>query len=241
MLGDSVESAFTSSKLGTLNRYIAKFNKKTPGRPISLIGIFTERYGDDAVVKALVSAEKNVDSSPEVAKQLRAEQHSAWLDSDKSVDDVFKQLKIADEYEGPTRLDLPKLKLLDDYVAKFNRERDGHETFLDTLKRGFGGESKFVSLLARAKDDARTVNMAKELERGLLEQWEQEKLGPARVMKRLLQLDNDADQALSSSRLETFDKYITQFNKNDPDSEVTLVGMLTSKYGEIDVAVAKRV
>ncbi|KAG6955740.1 hypothetical protein JG687_00011007 [Phytophthora cactorum] len=60
-------------------------------------------------------------------------------------------------------------------------------------------------------------------------------------MKRLLQLDNDADQALSSSRLETFDKYITQFNKNDPDSEVTLVGMLTSKYGEIDVAVAKRV
>ncbi|KAG6961875.1 hypothetical protein JG688_00008863 [Phytophthora aleatoria] len=122
MLGDSVESAFTCSKLGTLNRYIAKFNKKTPGRPISLIGIFTERYGDDAVVKALVSAEKNVDSSPEVAKQLWAEQLSAWLDSDKSVDDVFKQLKIADEHEGPTRLDLPKLKLLDDYVAKFNRE-----------------------------------------------------------------------------------------------------------------------
>ncbi|KUF93148.1 hypothetical protein AM587_10004597 [Phytophthora nicotianae] len=235
--GYSVQTALKSSKLETLNKYITKFNKKHPDDPISMIGIFRERYGEDAVVKALVSAEMNVESAPNVAKQLQADQLSIWLNSDKSVDDVFQLLKIVQRFDPPAKLDSPKLELLDEYIAKLNSERHGHETLLDALKRGFGGDDKLVSILARAKESPRTVDKAKGLERGLLQQWGQEKLDPTRVMK-LLKLDDNPGDALESGKLETFEKYIAQLNKNNPDKEVTLVGMLASKYGEIGVAEA---
>ncbi|ETM42916.1 hypothetical protein L914_11503 [Phytophthora nicotianae] len=179
----------------------------------------------------------NVESAPNVAKQLQADQLSIWLNSDKSVDDVFQLLKIVQRFDPPAKLDSPKLELLDEYIAKLNSERHGHETLLDALKRGFGGDDKLVSILARAKESPRTVDKAKGLERGLLQQWGQEKLDPTRVMN-LLKLDDNPGDALESGKLETFEKYIAQFNKNNPDKEVTLVGMLASKYGEIGVAEA---
>ncbi|KAG2809188.1 hypothetical protein PC119_g19314 [Phytophthora cactorum] len=73
------------------------FNKESPDKTISLIGTLSARYGDDAVANALVSVEMRASSTPQVtalAKQLRAEQLSAWLDSGKSVDDVFELLKL---------------------------------------------------------------------------------------------------------------------------------------------------
>ncbi|ETI43020.1 hypothetical protein F443_11955 [Phytophthora nicotianae P1569] len=213
--GYSVETALKSSKLETLNKTLR----------------------EDAVVKALVSAEMNVESAPNVAKQLQADQLSIWLNSDKSVDDVFQLLKIVQRFDPPAKLDSPKLELLDEYIAKLNSERHGHETLLDALKRGFGGDDKLVSILARAKESPRTVDKAKGLERGLLQQWGQEKLDPTRVMN-LLKWDDNPGDALESGKLETFEKYIAQFNKNNPDKEVTLVGMLASKYGEIGVAEA---
>ncbi|KAF1786930.1 hypothetical protein GQ600_15155 [Phytophthora cactorum] len=205
--GDDAAAALKTPKLDALNKYIAMFNKENPDKKISLIGTLTARYGDDAVAKALVSAERKADSAPqlaELAKRLRAEQLSAWLDGGKSVDDVFNSLKLgADGYEALTSR---KLEVLDDYIVKFNSEKNGHETLLKTL----------TTVLAR---------------------WQQQKLEPANVVK-LLNLDDNVGNAVKSRTLRRFDEYIIEFNKVNLNRQETLIGVLTSKYGEAGVAKA---
>ncbi|KAG6953059.1 hypothetical protein JG688_00013000 [Phytophthora aleatoria] len=212
------------------------FNKENPDKKISLIGTLTARYGDDAVAKALVSAERKADSAPQVAelaKRLRAEQLSAWLDGGKSVDDVFNSLKLrADGYEALTSR---KLEVLDDYIVKFNSEKNGHETLLKTLTTGVGGESNLIRVLAMAKRDPRTAAKAVELEK--FRRWQQQKLEPANVVK-LLNLDDNVGNVVKSRTLRRFDEYIIEFNKVNLNRQETLIGVLTSKYGEAGVAKA---
>ncbi|ETL77516.1 hypothetical protein L917_21542 [Phytophthora nicotianae] len=240
-IGDDIAAALESSRLGTLTKYIAKFNKKNPDKTISLIETLTTRYGGSAVEKALASVERSTDSSPKVVdlvKQLRSEQLTFWLHNDNSVDDVFELLNSA--YAGPEFFASPLFRILDHYIAKFNSEKQGQETLIKTLTRGFRGESNFVWLLAGAKQqthDPRIVNMAQELEEGLIRQWRHEKVEPVAIMK-VLKLDNGAENALRSENLEMFDKYITLLSKNSQHNEVTLLGILTSKYGEANVAKA---
>ncbi|KAG3138705.1 hypothetical protein PI126_g16788 [Phytophthora idaei] len=234
--GDDAAAALETPKLDALNKYIAMFNKENPDKKISLIGTLTARYGDDAMAKALVSAEKKVDSAPQVAelaKRLRAEQLSAWLDGGKSVDDVFNLLKLhTDQYNA---LISRKLEVLDDYIVKFNSEKNGHETLLETLTTGVGGEHNLKKLLKAAKRDPRAAPMAVELEN--FRQWQQQKMEPANVVK-LLNLGGNVGNAVKSRTLRRFDEYIIEFNKVNLNRQETLIGVLTSKYGEAEVAKA---
>ncbi|ETK96754.1 hypothetical protein L915_00605 [Phytophthora nicotianae] len=234
--GDDVAVALKSSKMNTLKKYIAMFNEKYPDNTISLIGVFTARYGDDAVAKALVSAERHADSAPDVAelaKKLRAEQTSAWLEGGKSVVDVFNSLKLQDDEF--VALVSRKLEVLDDYIVKFNSEKNGHETLLRALTTGFGGDDDFRLILTKAKHVPATRAKAIELEN--LRRWQQEQLEPKRVMK-LLSLGDDVENALKSIKLRRLDEYIIEFNRMNPSKQQTLLGVLTKQYGEAGVAKA---
>ncbi|KAG6953864.1 hypothetical protein JG687_00012155 [Phytophthora cactorum] len=171
------------------------FNKESPDKTISLIGTLSARYG------------------------LRAEQLSAWLDSGKSVDDVFELLKLR----------------IDDYIAKFNAEKGGHETILKTFTRGLGGESNLVTFLEVAKLELGTLGRAMDLEKKLLRQWAHDNLEPVDVMK-LLKLDDKAETVFTTVRHKIFEKYLAEFNKKNPTKRDTLLGVLTSKFGEAEVA-----
>ncbi|EEY56825.1 secreted RxLR effector peptide protein, putative [Phytophthora infestans T30-4] len=85
--GDDAAAALEHSKMKTLNTYATKFNKENPDKTISLVGTLTTRYGDDGLARALVKVQTHADSSAEavaLAKKLRAEQLSAWLESQRS-------------------------------------------------------------------------------------------------------------------------------------------------------------
>ncbi|KAG3068581.1 hypothetical protein PC121_g10170 [Phytophthora cactorum] len=212
------------------------FNQKNPDEAISLIGTFTARYGDDAVAKALVSAERRGGSKvAELAKQLRAEQLSFWLDSDKSVDDVFKLLKLSSD--GYKALGSRKLIILDDYIKKFYNAKHVQETMLQTLTKGFGGESNLVTILAIAQEYPRTKRLAELFEGELLRQWRGENAKPIRVMELLL-LDAGVETVLKCRNWDVLERYIPMFNDRNPDSKVTLLDMLTSKYGDAELATA---
>ncbi|KAG3183147.1 hypothetical protein PC128_g14347 [Phytophthora cactorum] len=234
--GDNVADALVSSKVESLKKYIAMFNQKNPDEAISLIGTFTARYGDDAVAKALVSAERRGGSKvAELAKQLRAEQLSFWLDSDKSVDDVFKLLKLSSD--GYKALGSRKLIILDDYIKKFYNAKHVQETMLQTLTKGFGGESNLVTILAIAQEYPRTKRLAELFEGELLRQWRGENAKPIRVMELLL-LDAGVETVLKCRNWDVLERYIPMFNDRNPDSKVTLLDMLTSKYGDAELATA---
>ncbi|ETL82078.1 hypothetical protein L917_17695 [Phytophthora nicotianae] len=236
-LGNDVVSALTRKKLTQLTTYIAMFNENNLDKTISLIGVLTARYGDDAVAKSLAYLEKYAESPQvvELAKQLRKDQLSSWLNDGKSVDHVFQLLKLGDE--GVTVFANRKFTVLEDYITKFNSETNGHATLLNTLLKGFDGESNLVTILSHAKRDLATEQLARKLEKELLGQWLQRDLEPEKVMM-LLNLDNHVDVVLKSENLRTFEKYIAEFNGKNSNSQLSLLGMLTEKFGEVGVAKA---
>ncbi|KAF4031987.1 hypothetical protein GN244_ATG16140 [Phytophthora infestans] len=225
-LGDDV-ATWSSGK------YIALLNKETPGKTSTLIGTLTAHYGNDAVVETLISAESSVDSSSALKKltqQLRSLQQDAWLESGKSADYVFKLLKLGGD--GYKALIDQSMFVLSEYVSKFNHLHPRRKsTVLKTSTKGFGGESNLVTLLDTAKRDALTEVKAMEFETQLLQQWQDENLDPASAMK--LRLDSNAYNILKSPNLRTLKKY---FNENNPAKQKSLLDMLTSKYGEANVA-----
>ncbi|KAG3100392.1 hypothetical protein PI125_g14746 [Phytophthora idaei] len=77
--------------------------------------------------------------------------------------------------------------------------------------------------------------MAVELEN--FRQWQQQKMEPANVVK-LLNLGGNVGNAVKSRTLRRFDEYIIEFNKVNLNRQETLIGVLTSKYGEAEVAKA---
>ncbi|EEY56831.1 secreted RxLR effector peptide protein, putative [Phytophthora infestans T30-4] len=235
-LGDDAAAALKNSKLETLNKYVTRFNQENPDKTISLVGTLTTRYGDDALAKALVSAQTHAKSSAEMvtmAKKLRAEQLSAWLGGGKSVEDVYALLKL--DEDGYLALTSRKLDVLDDYIVKINSEKNGQETLLKTLTKEFGGEKKLRAILNIAGLSYFTHVKAFELKK--LIEWKNRNSEPAAVMK-LLNLDNDVGKALKSTELRRLDEYIIDFNLKNPNNQATLLRTLTKKYGESGVAKA---
>ncbi|KAG2767727.1 hypothetical protein PC129_g15964 [Phytophthora cactorum] len=74
-----------------------------------------------------------------------------------------------------------------------------------------------------------------DLEKKLLRQWAHDNLEPVDVMK-LLKLDDKAETVFTTVRHKIFEKYLAEFNKKNPTKRDTLLGVLTSKFGEAEVA-----
>lgn len=117
-LGDDVASALNHAKLEKLNKYIRMFNNKHADGPISLVGILSAHYGDDAVAKTLVYLERH-STSPDMvslASKLRVDQLNGWLTGGQSVDDVFTRLNL--KSNGVEALENRKFMVLEEYIAK---------------------------------------------------------------------------------------------------------------------------
>ncbi|KAG3097116.1 hypothetical protein PI124_g15700 [Phytophthora idaei] len=236
-LDDGMDKALTSPDLKTMETYVKELNVKNQNNKASVIGIFTTHYGDDAVAKALVTAQrkaKMVDDAKRI-RQLRNAQLLTWLNSEKSVDDVFKLLKLREH--GYIALASRKMEVLDDYMKLVIRTNSGEETLLQTLTMGFGGERKLARQLVLAKKDPRTRELATALQNALLNKWLASSMQPASVLKKL-KLDSGMDDVLSYLNRHTLARFISMYNARNPDSKTSLVGALSAQYG--DDIVAKR-
>ncbi|OWZ20904.1 Avirulence (Avh) protein [Phytophthora megakarya] len=236
-LGNDALGALRNSKMNALTKYIDMFNKKNPDKAMSLISTLTARYGDDGLAKALVIAEKEA-TTPATVKEiqtLRNDQLTTWLNTDKSVDDVFHLLKL--HIDG--NVALSKVEVLEEYIKKINTAKSEHITLLDTLRTGFSGDDKLVSVIAMAKmGEANMETKGLELETALITKWTNENVIPERIFRRLkLNKNGNVENVLSSDKLETFTKYVDEFNKKNPNRETSLFQSLTTNYG--DTAVAK--
>ncbi|ETP53651.1 hypothetical protein F442_01468 [Phytophthora nicotianae P10297] len=140
-LDQHMDDVLLSPKLNTLSTYVDMFNKKFPDSQVSLAGTLIAKYGDVAVAKALVRA-KETSRSKDIASKLQTQQLEGWLNSHKSVEDVFTLLKIKDD--GLLALTSRKLVTLDEYIQLFNRKNPQRQTNLfDALRGGFG-EGEFA-------------------------------------------------------------------------------------------------
>ncbi|KAE9293991.1 hypothetical protein PF008_g24659 [Phytophthora fragariae] len=232
-LGDDIATALQSSKMDTLATYVNLFNKKHPDSKISVIRTLTAHYGDDAVARALVAATENGNTVERVS-QLRRDQ---LVDCQNSVDDVFNLLKLRDnDYAA---LSTRKLEVLEDYIRFVNTKTNGQESLAKAFTAGFGGERNVALILRAARTDTFARKKALELENSLIKLWLSSGYKPERVLK-TLRLDKDITRALKNVNLWTLGKYITAFNTNHPNNNMSVIGTLTAHYGDDAVSKALR-
>ncbi|KAG6949509.1 hypothetical protein JG688_00014589 [Phytophthora aleatoria] len=213
-LENGMKRALASPNLKLMKNYVQEVNTSNRNNKLSLIGIFTTHYGDDAVAKALVTMQSKL----------------GW----KSVDDVFTLLKF--RKNGHLALASPKMEVLDDYMKLVIRTNSGDETLLQTLTKGFGGEEKLATLLVRAKEDPSTKELATALQNALVNKWIQtDKLQPENVFKKF-RLDRGVEDALLDPNGHTLAAFISMYNARNPNSQTSLIGMFSARYGDDVVA-----
>lgn len=227
--GDDIVATLENPKINTFATYIELHNSMNSKNKLSVVGTLSARYGDDAVARALVTVQRKNDAATrDLMVNLRKQQINDWLDS-KSVDDVFKLLKLrADGYEALTSR---KLEVFEEYIKAFNSKTGRQVSLYSALKTGFGGDSQLASILQRAKTDFRTQQKAVQLEDQMIKHWIGRKLQPEHVLEEL-KLNGDATNALMSNNLWALDNFITAFNKKNPNMKTSLLSTLTNHYGD---------
>ncbi|OWY95458.1 hypothetical protein PHMEG_00034531 [Phytophthora megakarya] len=76
-----------------MDTYVNMFNTRNPDIPSSLILTFTNRYEDGEVARGIAKA-LEAGHSKDILKKMQGQQFEGWLNSPKSVDDVFAIFKI---------------------------------------------------------------------------------------------------------------------------------------------------
>ncbi|ETM32340.1 hypothetical protein L914_20236, partial [Phytophthora nicotianae] len=232
-LGDDLVTSVRSPQLLELSKFVKNNNR--PASHISSVAPLSEKYGHDAVARALVKLERDADTHPELkimVKQLRNEQLNDWRKNGESVGGVFKLLKLKDD--GYEALHRHKFQALEDYIPVFNQGKSTETTLLQVLTQAFGDESNLVRLIETGRARRRSRMKAIDLETALLGKWRSEDL-PVRGVWDRLKFSNSVHDALRSEKLNLLFKYISQYY---PNGETVVLEMFTTKYGEDAVAKA---
>ncbi|KUF77071.1 hypothetical protein AM587_10002056 [Phytophthora nicotianae] len=222
---DAMEKILTDKNRYTLVEFISMYNAKNPDTTTSLVRVLSAHYGVDGVAKRLVTGSTGTNTKV-VAKKLRAEQLNEWLISGKSVNHVFKMLKLRDD--GYLALTSRKLEVLEDYIAASNSKKGGDETLLKALTTGFGGETEMKQILAMGKLNPYTIKRAMSLQ---LEQWLVDNLKPEDVLQKL-GLGRGLEDAISNKNLQYLDSFISMYKAAYPNTKISVTGTLSAHYGD---------
>ncbi|KAF4132037.1 hypothetical protein GN958_ATG05683 [Phytophthora infestans] len=219
-------------------KQVEQVNDKNIFNKVSVIGTLTTRYGDDALAKALLTAEKEAPNAKFASQiqMVRKEQLTRWRRGGNSADDVFKLLKIkGDDY---SMVMSRKLDVLEDYVKLINtkKKKTDQVSLLSTLIKGFGGEAKLGALLQTSKTHSRTKIKAKEMEASLLRKWAGESQSPTNVFHWLKLYDN-VDTAFTADNLVRFAKYVDDFSLKEPKYAKSVLEIYGSRFQDADLAI----
>ncbi|ETP08052.1 hypothetical protein F441_15856 [Phytophthora nicotianae CJ01A1] len=191
-----------------LNKLKLAYNLKHPNEQISLLGVLSTRYGDDAVAKALVTA-KGRTNSAELAESLQRQQLNGWLDNQKTIEYVMGKLKIGDDWTLTTSS--RSLDALDEYIRLFNVRYPLAKTDIMTeLAKRFGGEAKFARLVASALQLPQSRRMyvnAEKFQNALFKQWKDRGLDPMSVHAQVFKVDENNVASAGSALKNVVERY----------------------------------
>ncbi|OWZ13516.1 hypothetical protein PHMEG_00013141 [Phytophthora megakarya] len=140
-----------------------------------------------------------------------------WLGNKNTGEYVMKTLMLGDD--ASVALKSSKLNTLVKYVTKFNKKFPNERiSLIDILSTRYGDDAVAKAIVSRYKKPS----SANEFVLPDLRDW----------------FKYDISMAMTSSRLEFFSKYTSHFNEKFRDRKMSLVIVLTSRYGDIEVAQA---
>lgn len=154
---------------------------------------------------------------------------SQWLQSGKSVDDVFKILSLKGV---ETLLTNPRLNTFNTFVNRFNLQNPGNgATMIKTFTAAYG-DDVMATMLETAKNVPSTRVVATKLQADQMKFWWSNKQSPDDVFK-LSKLNHAANNPLSNPNLNVWINYLNAVNSRvRPGRESVMIKTFTTAYGD---------
>ncbi|OWZ01245.1 RxLR effector protein, partial [Phytophthora megakarya] len=219
-LGDDLVAALRSSKLNTLDEFITKFNKKNPGKEITLIGTLSAHYGDDFVAKTLIKY-----------KMLEKQLVSKWRSEKLHPQAVWKLLDMGGNLDDA--LSSGKLRIYSEFVADFNKNNPKKKVLLLGTLNSEYGEVAVAKKLITAKGIEATKDIATKLQKRQLKGWMVKEMSPDDVFT-LLKIKDGGILSIGSRKLDTLNEYIKLLESRNHFEQSNLVSVLSKGFGGED-------
>ncbi|KAF4029606.1 hypothetical protein GN244_ATG18701 [Phytophthora infestans] len=209
--------------------YMKRFYNAELAKKTSLIATLTAHYGDDGMAK-LIETAKQMPSTAKTARRLESELTQLWLGRKKSVDDVFKLLKL--DETGDQLFTQPQIVAWAKYVDDFNKANpDKHVTLFSYLKGLYTQEETLVKMLITAKKSPMTEKIAVRIQAEQSKNWLSNKKSPG-VIFTLLNLNEDGISLVKSPLFQSWVKYTDEFNMVNPENTVAVISVLKAHYSD---------
>ncbi|KAE9260880.1 hypothetical protein PR003_g34166, partial [Phytophthora rubi] len=208
--------------------YIKLFNEENPTKRASLIATLTAQYGDDGLAK-IIEAAKRVPSTEDIAKRVQTEQLQRWLVGQKSTDEVFGLLAL--DKAADSLLASPQLNTWISYMKLFNEKNPTKKTSLIATLTAHYGDKGLTKIVEAAERVPSTATIAKRVQNEQIQRWLGHGKTPDKVFA-MLNLDEAGTHFFMHPQMNTWVKYTDDFNKAYPDTEITLLSVLSKRFKE---------
>ncbi|GMF17452.1 unnamed protein product [Phytophthora lilii] len=177
---------------------------------------FTDAAGTHRHEAAIdVDAEVNTDCG-----KLQSDQLNGWLSKEKSVNDVFRLLKLSADRVGN-----PKMKMLEDYVTLFSNKRNGHVTLLKTFKTevvsalstGIGSEGKLATFLVRTKEIPQIEPKVNELQLDQFKEWSARGVTPSNLLTSVFHVNENGASDLQKTVVSEYQAFYGSNTRNSSE------------------------
>ncbi|KAE9338124.1 hypothetical protein PR003_g11662 [Phytophthora rubi] len=222
---DNVEDKLlTSPQFKTWATFMTMANKQNP--EAAMISTLATRYSDDVLSQMIIAA-KSARGTKGLATQLQAGQMSLWKSSGKSADDVFGLLGLKNA--GGKLFDNPEFATWIKYVDDLSEGNSKKASLMmtSTLATQYSDKA-ILKMVAAAKKVPATKSVATRLEAAQIENWLSTNKSPADTFK-LFGLRAD-DSLLANPTLNSWVKYLDDFNTKNPKDKTTMVETFTTHY-----------
>ncbi|OWY99332.1 Avirulence (Avh) protein, partial [Phytophthora megakarya] len=226
-LGKTTDSLLENSLFSHWAKYTAAFNKRYPEEKATMIETLTKKFGDIEVTKMLHTA-KSKKWTKTLATQLESAQMKMWLNNGKSTDDVFKLLQL-DKYGNIYHFeDKVLLSAWVSYMNVFTKENPNKK---DVLLSALGSrltDRPLNQILNEAKTFPSMENTAIKIQTNKIQSYLASNESPNKVFE-LLALDEMGDGILGTPLFRTWMNYAKDFNKQNPNKQVSWFDTLRSE------------
>ncbi|KAE8876279.1 hypothetical protein PF005_g27950 [Phytophthora fragariae] len=184
-LDDGLETVLENQKLQLWTAFVNKFNKKKRGeREVTILGMLTKTYRDEAVAKMLEAAKQNP-STEWLATKLQNEQQIVWIVNGVSPDYVFKWFKL-DKGTVEELLSNPALGVWYHFFKNLNQYNPDRDVTMITKLLNTYEDIPLAKAITAAMKDENMQLVASRLQEAQFQKWRLDGRNPDAISKMIM-------------------------------------------------------
>ncbi|KUF84530.1 hypothetical protein AM587_10003442 [Phytophthora nicotianae] len=216
-----------------LSTWVSYMNTIATNNPHDVHAIFSSlesQYVGRPLLQILEAA-KQYPSMENTALGLQTKTIRSIFASGETPAVAFSQLVL--DQAGDGLLSNPLFKNWMEYVKDFNKKTpEKQESWFQPLRIAY--QWRIENMIARAKQNPTTVNIANTVERAWRKQWVEWNYTPSAAFK-FFQLNRAYEKTLLSPEFKVWVKYLNYFNRQHPDKKETIIDGMKANYNDINI------